>query len=116
MARGHRRRPRGAAPEEPLPEDSTEPKGRRNTAQLRRKVLLGAALAWALAITAVVLVRGDDARAPLADAVGLAVRIGGPAECVRGLPDTAALDGADPDDPRRELRRHPGRERPPAPA
>jgi S1-C subfamily serine protease len=55
----------GARASAPPSADPNEPNGKRNTAQLRRNVLLGAALAWALAITAVVLVRGDEARAPL---------------------------------------------------
>src|SRR5215218_7339722 len=48
----------------PLPDDPNEPTGRWKTARLRRKVLLGAGLAWALAITAVVLVRGDETKTP----------------------------------------------------
>jgi len=55
----------GAAASPPAPEDPTAPKGQRNTAQRRRKLLLGAALAWALVITVVVFVRGGDAKAPL---------------------------------------------------
>jgi S1-C subfamily serine protease len=58
----------GAPASAPPPEDLNEQKGPWNTAQLRRKVLLGAALVWALAITAVMLVRGDEAKAPLAAA------------------------------------------------
>jgi len=50
----------------PAPE---EPKGRWNTTELRRRVLIGAVMAWAVAITAVVLVRGNDpAEAPSAAA------------------------------------------------
>jgi S1-C subfamily serine protease len=56
----------GAPATAPRTNDPNEPKSQRNTAQLRRKVLLGAALAWALAITVVVLVRGEAAKAPLA--------------------------------------------------
>ena len=54
----------GARASAPLPDDPNEPTGRWKTARLRRKVLLGAGLAWALAITAVVLVRGDETKAP----------------------------------------------------
>ncbi len=43
----------------PAPEEPAAPKR-------RRKLLVGAALAWALAITALVLVRGGDAKSPLA--------------------------------------------------
>jgi S1-C subfamily serine protease len=53
----------------PTPEDPNEPKRRWNTAELRRRVLLGAVIAWAVAITAVVLVRGGaDPKAPTAAA------------------------------------------------
>ena len=45
----------------PAPE---EPKSRRTTARLRRKVLIGGFVAWAVAITAVVLVRGGDTETP----------------------------------------------------
>ena len=50
----------------PAPEEQQEPKELRwNTAQLRRRALIGVVVAWAVAITAVVLVRGgDEARAP----------------------------------------------------
>jgi S1-C subfamily serine protease len=48
-------RPEGPAEPEPVPE---EPKTRWNTAELRRRVLIGAIVAWAVAITAVVVVRG----------------------------------------------------------
>jgi len=58
----------GARAAAPAPDAPSEPAGPRKTARLRRNVLLGAALAWALAITTVVLVRGNDARAPLAAA------------------------------------------------
>jgi S1-C subfamily serine protease len=58
----------GAPASTPLPDDPNEPTGRRTTARLRRRVLLGAGLAWALVITAVVLVRGDEAKAPRAAA------------------------------------------------
>jgi len=49
----------------PAPE---EPKGRWNNPELRRKALIGAVVAWAVTITAVVLVRGgdDNAAAPVA--------------------------------------------------
>jgi S1-C subfamily serine protease len=54
----------GAPSPPPVPE---EPKGRWHTAGLRRRVLIGAVLAWAVAITAVVLVRGGgDPQAPAA--------------------------------------------------
>ena len=42
---------------EPVP---VEPKTRWNTAELRRKVLVGAIVAWAVAITVLVAVRGGD--------------------------------------------------------
>jgi S1-C subfamily serine protease len=58
--------PDGAEPPVPAPEPGagrTRPGWR--DPQLRRRVLLGAVVAWAVAITAVVLVRGDgDARKP----------------------------------------------------
>jgi S1-C subfamily serine protease len=52
-------RPDGPAAPEPVPE---EPKRRWNTAELRRKVLIGVVVAWAVAITVLVAVRGggDD--------------------------------------------------------
>jgi S1-C subfamily serine protease len=49
---------RGDQATAPTPEEPKEPKSRWNTAGLRRRVLLGAVIAWAVAITAVVLVRG----------------------------------------------------------
>jgi S1-C subfamily serine protease len=54
----------GARPSAPPPEGPNAPKGQRNAG--RRRLLIGAALAWALVITAVVLVRGGEAKAPLA--------------------------------------------------
>jgi S1-C subfamily serine protease len=45
----------------PAPE---EPKRRWNIARLRRRVLIGAVMAWAVAITAVVLVRGGASETP----------------------------------------------------
>jgi S1-C subfamily serine protease len=48
----------------PTPEEPNEPKSRWNTAQLRRRVLLGAVIAWAVALTAVVFVRGGEPNAP----------------------------------------------------
>jgi S1-C subfamily serine protease len=45
----------------PAPE---EPKRRWNIARLRRRVLIGAVVAWAVAITAVVLVRGGASETP----------------------------------------------------
>ncbi|WP_433797767.1 S1C family serine protease [Actinoplanes sp. CA-252034] len=57
-------RPDGPAAPEPVPE---EPKRRWNTPELRRKVLIGAIVAWAVTITALVAVRGgDDDPAPAA--------------------------------------------------
>jgi S1-C subfamily serine protease len=51
----------------PAPEGPGEPASRWNRAGLRRKVLLGVVIAWAVAITAVVLVRGGgDPAAPVA--------------------------------------------------
>ena len=46
---------------EPVP---AEPKTRWNTAELRRKVLVGAIVAWAVAITVLVAVRGGDDSPP----------------------------------------------------
>ncbi|MEU4621321.1 trypsin-like peptidase domain-containing protein [Actinoplanes sp. NPDC023801] len=55
-------RPDCPAEPEPVP---AEPKTRWNTAELRRKVLIGAIVAWAVAITVVVVVRGGgDDQAP----------------------------------------------------
>jgi S1-C subfamily serine protease len=54
-------RPEGPAEPEPVP---AEPKTRWNTAELRRRVLIGAIVAWAVAITAVVVVRGDESPPP----------------------------------------------------
>jgi S1-C subfamily serine protease len=52
--------------EAPAPEPE-EPKSRWNAAALRRRVLIGAVMAWAVAITAVVLVRGGgDTETPTA--------------------------------------------------
>ena len=51
--------------EAPAPEPE-EPKSRWNAAALRRRVLIGAVMAWAVAITAVVLVRGGDTETPAA--------------------------------------------------
>ncbi|MDI6101379.1 trypsin-like peptidase domain-containing protein [Actinoplanes sp. NEAU-A12] len=48
-------RPDEAGPPEPVP---AEPKTRWNTAELRRRVLIGAIVVWAVAITALVAVRG----------------------------------------------------------
>jgi len=48
-------RPDGPDAPEPAPE---EPKTRWNTAALRRKVLIGAVVAWAVAITVLVVLRG----------------------------------------------------------
>jgi S1-C subfamily serine protease len=45
---------------------SEQPRERRDTAHLRRKLLLGVVLVWAVTITAVVLVRGGAANAPVA--------------------------------------------------
>ncbi|MEV4274882.1 S1C family serine protease [Actinoplanes xinjiangensis] len=57
-------RPDGPAAPEPVPE---EPKSRWNTPELRRRVLIGAIVAWAVAITVLVAVRGgDDGQAPAA--------------------------------------------------
>ncbi|WP_430783627.1 S1C family serine protease [Actinoplanes sp. G11-F43] len=57
-------RPDGAETPEPVPE---EPKRRWNTPELRRKVLIGAVLIWAVAITALVAVRGGgDGETPAA--------------------------------------------------
>ncbi|MFC4068207.1 S1C family serine protease [Actinoplanes subglobosus] len=56
-------RPDGPAAPEPVPE---EPKRRWNTPELRRKVLIGAIVAWAVAITALVAVRGGDGGTPAA--------------------------------------------------
>lgn len=57
-------RPDGAETPEPVPE---EPKKRWNTPELRRKVLVGAVLIWAVAITALVVVRGSgDGETPAA--------------------------------------------------
>lgn len=53
----------GARASAPPPEEPNAPKGQRYAA--RRRLVIGAALAWALAITAVVLVRGGEAKAPL---------------------------------------------------
>ncbi|MGX6608060.1 S1C family serine protease [Micromonosporaceae bacterium Da 78-11] len=47
-------------PPPPSPEEPNDPKRRWNTAELRRRVLIGAVVVWAVAITAVVLVRGGD--------------------------------------------------------
>ena len=47
----------GTEPPAPAPE---KPKGRWNTAGLRRNVLIAVVVAWAVAITAVVLMRGGD--------------------------------------------------------
>jgi S1-C subfamily serine protease len=44
----------------PTPEEPNEPKRRWNTPGLRRRVLLGAVIVWAVALTAVVLVRGGS--------------------------------------------------------
>jgi S1-C subfamily serine protease len=44
----------------PTPEGPKEPKGRWKTTGLRRRVLLGAIIAWVIAITVVVLVRGGN--------------------------------------------------------
>jgi S1-C subfamily serine protease len=52
----------GGAPA-PAPD---EPESRWNTARLRRRVLLGVVVAWAVAITAVVLVRGGGTETPTA--------------------------------------------------
>jgi S1-C subfamily serine protease len=51
----------------PTPEEPQEPKNTWNTPGVRRKVLIGLVLVWAVAITAVVLTRGDDT--PAAPAV-----------------------------------------------
>ena len=51
---------------DPAPGQPDEPKRRWNTAGLRRRVLLGVVIAWAIAITAVVLVGGGDTKAPRA--------------------------------------------------
>jgi S1-C subfamily serine protease len=56
-------RPEGPAEPDPVP---VKPKTRWNAAELRRKVLIGAIVAWAVAITAVVVVRGGDSAAPAA--------------------------------------------------
>ncbi|MEU8662690.1 S1C family serine protease [Actinoplanes philippinensis] len=57
-------RPDGPVEPEPAPE---EPKRRWNTPELRRRVLIGAIVAWAVTITALVAVRGgDDDPAPAA--------------------------------------------------
>jgi S1-C subfamily serine protease len=57
-------RPDGPAAPEPVPE---EPKSRWNTPELRRRVLIGAIVAWAVAITVLVAVRGGgDGQAPAA--------------------------------------------------
>jgi S1-C subfamily serine protease len=56
-------RPEGPAEPDPVP---VKPKTRWNAAELRRKVLIGAIVAWAVAITAVVVVRGGDSEAPAA--------------------------------------------------
>ncbi|GAA4972539.1 S1C family serine protease [Actinoplanes utahensis] len=58
-------RPDGPDAPEPVPE---EPKTRGSTAGLRRKVLIGAVVAWAVAITVLVAVRGGDPAAPPAAA------------------------------------------------
>jgi S1-C subfamily serine protease len=56
-------RPDGPAAPEPVPE---EPKRRWNTAEIRRKVFIGAIVAWAVAITVLVAVRGDGGETPAA--------------------------------------------------
>ncbi|GIE77887.1 hypothetical protein Aph02nite_38370 [Actinoplanes philippinensis] len=57
-------RPDGPVEPEPAPE---EPKSRWSTPELRRRVLIGAIVAWAVTITALVAVRGgDDDPAPAA--------------------------------------------------
>ncbi|GIF35911.1 trypsin-like peptidase [Actinoplanes xinjiangensis] len=57
-------RPDGPAAPEPVPE---EPKSRWNTPELRRRVLIGAIVAWAVAITVLVAVRGGgNGQAPAA--------------------------------------------------
>jgi S1-C subfamily serine protease len=57
-------RPDGPAAPEPVPE---EPKSRWNTPELRRRVLIGAIVAWAVAITVLVAVRGGgEGQAPAA--------------------------------------------------
>ena len=62
-------RAEGTQESAPAPEEPREPKRRWDTPDLRRRVLLGAVLAWAVAITAVVLVRGGgEAAAPTAAA------------------------------------------------
>jgi len=62
-------RAEGTQEQVPAPEEPREPKRRWDTAETRRRVLLGAVLAWAVAITAVVLVRGGgEAAAPTAAA------------------------------------------------
>jgi S1-C subfamily serine protease len=44
----------------PLPDEPKKPKSRWNTAELRHRLLLGAVIVWAVALTAVVLVRGGN--------------------------------------------------------
>jgi S1-C subfamily serine protease len=57
--------PDGGPPPAPAPEPPKEPRTGWNTARLRRRVAIGAVVTWAVAITAVVLVRGGgDGAAP----------------------------------------------------
>ena len=58
--------PDGGPPPAPAPAEPPDPKVRWNTPRLRRRVAIGVVVAWAVAITAVVLTRGGGDAAPVA--------------------------------------------------